>query len=353
MTKDFYFKVHSTLWPKLWWPAQIESKSKWKKIGLCLTNRVYPRIFHFVWLSFIAFQLVIITTLFCTHLVAFSLVIITFECTLEALGCIFIGYHYIWMYSGCIELHFHWLSLHLNVFWMHWFAFSLIWLHLDTQLNSTGQKLSRSSPRPSPSQTKHTLQSPHHHCWCKYNQYEQRYVLIWGCIEEFMRMQLVMLVISLIMMIMKIQMMMVIMVIMMEVEGWRMGWPVREKDKRINSVVVTATTFLSSKCFVCCFLLFLSWSLLQPFLSSKCSVCGFVLFLSWSLLQHFCHLKVLSVDATSFLSLSSKCFVCALVSLLSWSLLQTVHFKVSPHGHSLGGLVTDSLTSTHFWKPLP
>ena len=90
-----------------------------------------------------------------------------------------------------------------------------------------------------------------------------------------------MLVILLIMMIIKIQMMMVIMVIMMEVEGQRMGWPVREKDKRINSVVVTATTFLSSKCFVC----------------------RFLLFLSWSLLQHFCHLNVLNL-----LSVVSFCF---------------------------------------------
>ena len=86
------------------------------------------------------------------------LVIITLKCILQELNCIFVGYHYISMHFGNIWLHFYWLQLHLNVFWMHLIAFPLIWLHLDTQLKRTGQKLSRSGGRPSPSQTKHTLQ---------------------------------------------------------------------------------------------------------------------------------------------------------------------------------------------------
>ena len=109
-------------------------------------------------------------------------------------------------------------------------------------------------------------------------------MLIRGSIEEFLRMQLMMLVIWFSMMIIKIQLMKVIMVIMMEVEGWRMGWPVREKDKRINSVVVTATTFLSSKYFFFGFLLLLLVTATK-FSSSTYFFCGFLLLLSWSPLQ--------------------------------------------------------------------
>ena len=98
-----------------------------EKDWLVFDQQSLSRIFKFVWLSLIAFSLVIFTLAFACiglhfcwsslhlnvlwkHWVAFSLDIITMECILDALGCIFIGYHNMWMYFGCIGLHFNWFD---------------------------------------------------------------------------------------------------------------------------------------------------------------------------------------------------------------------------------------------------
>ena len=212
------------------------------------------------------------------HWVAFSLDIITFECILDASSCIFIGYHYIWMYFGCIGLHFHW--------------FDCIWILNWTQLGRNYQGRAHGLHPLKPNILSKVLiitadaniiNMNKDMCW-----YGAVLKNLWGCSWWCWSFHL-------------------------SWWSWRSRWwwlswwswwrwKGGEWDGQCGRRIKGSTPLWSLLQHFChlnvlsvVLVSLLFWSLLQPFLSSKCSVCGFVLFLSWSLLQHFCHPNVFSV----------------------------------------------------------